>query len=116
MQFVSTERSGIPVRRRQRLPGRASPGERAAARRKGLNSLAPLARRFRRPWSGDVPSGESVNPGGWAMAAETPKAPEPELSIAPAGTGKPPARAPKLYECGQQAWTDARRGVVKATH
>src|SRR5207249_7504954 len=32
---------GIPVRRRQRLPGRASPGERAAAWRKGLNSLAP---------------------------------------------------------------------------
>src|SRR5207244_3461395 len=49
------------------------------------------SRRFRRPWSGDVPSGESVNPGGWAMADETPKAPEPELSIAPEGEAKPPA-------------------------
>src|SRR2546427_6350816 len=93
-----------------------SPGERAAAWRKGLNSLAPLARRFRRPWSGDVPSGESVNPGGWAMADETPKAPEPELSIVPEGEAKPPARPRNLYAFVKQAWKDPRSGVVKETH
>src|SRR5438876_1032207 len=74
------------------------------------------SRRFRRPWSGDVPSGESVNPGGWAMADETPKAPEPELSIAPEGEAKPPARPRNLYAFVKQAWKNPRSGVVKETH
>src|SRR3989475_3366291 len=93
-----------------------SPGERAAAWRKGLNSLAPLARRFRHPWSGVVPSGESVNPGGWEMADETPKAPEPELSIAPDAEAKRPARPRNLYAFVKQAWKSPRTGVVKETH
>src|SRR2546422_335056 len=50
------------------------------------------------------------------MADETPKAPEPELSIAPEGEAKPPARPRNLYAFVKQAWKDPRSGVVKETH
>ena len=50
------------------------------------------------------------------MAEETPKAPEPELSIAPEGEAKPPARPRNLYAFVKQAWKNPRSGVVKETH
>src|SRR2546425_596586 len=50
------------------------------------------------------------------MADETAKAPEPELSIAPEGEAKPPARPRNLYAYVKQAWKDPRSGVVKETH
>src|SRR5438445_11413245 len=84
--------------------------------RKGLNSLGSLAQRFQRPWSGDVPSGESENPVGRAMAEEPPKAPEPEISIAPEGEAKTPARPRNLYAFVKQARRDPRGGVVEQTH
>src|SRR5207245_3955881 len=80
-----------------------------------FNTARALARRFRRPWSGVVPSGESVNPGGWEMADETPKAPEPELSIAPDAEAKPPARPRNLYAFAKQACRSPGTGVVKET-
>src|SRR6059036_1531954 len=50
------------------------------------------------------------------MADETPKAPEPELSIAPDAEAKPPARPRNLYAFVKQAWKNPRTGVVKETH
>src|SRR5439155_22419448 len=50
------------------------------------------------------------------MADETAKAPEPELSIAPEGEAKPPARPRNLYAYVKQAWKDPRSGVVQETH
>src|SRR5438046_2246155 len=67
------------------------------ASRKTFNSPRALAQRFHEPWSGDVPPGESANPGGRAMAEETPKAPEPELKIGGGEEAKAPARPRNLY-------------------
>ena len=50
------------------------------------------------------------------MAEETPKAPEPELSIAAEGEAKAPARPRNLYAFVKQAWKNPRSGVVKETH
>jgi len=50
------------------------------------------------------------------MADETPKAPEPELSIAPDAEAKTPARPRNLYAFVKQAWKNPRTGVVKETH
>ncbi len=50
------------------------------------------------------------------MADETPKAPEPELSIAPDAEAKPPARPRNLYAFVKQAWKNPRTGVVKEMH
>src|SRR5438309_12121174 len=71
--------------------------------RKGLNSLGPLAQRFQRPWSGEVPSGESENPVGRPMAEEPPKPPEPEISMAPEGEAKTPSRRETLYASAKHA-------------
>src|SRR5207245_9300980 len=82
----------------------------------GAYTRAGVGAAHRRRWSGAVPSGESVNPGGWEMADETPKAPEPELSTAPDAEAKPPARPRNLYAFVKQAWKNPRTGVVKETH
>src|SRR5207249_10036762 len=50
------------------------------------------------------------------MAEEPPKAPEPEISIAPEGEAKTPARPRNLYAFVKQAWRDPRGGVVEQTH
>src|SRR5437899_10595409 len=50
------------------------------------------------------------------MAEETPKAPEPELSIAAEGEAKAPPRPRNLYAFVKQAWKNPRSGVVKETH
>jgi len=50
------------------------------------------------------------------MAEETPKAPEPELSIGAEGVAKTPSRPRNLYAFVKQAWKDPRGGVVEQTH
>jgi len=50
------------------------------------------------------------------MAEEPPKAPEPEISIAPAGEEKPLARPRNLYAFVKRAWRDPRGGVVEQAH
>src|SRR3990172_8341244 len=97
--------------------GRTAAAPRAAARGAGkrLNRTPSLERRFQRPWSGDVPSGESANPGGRSMAEE-PKAPEPEPSIAGEEETKPPARPRNLYGYVKKAWKNPHAGVVEETH
>src|SRR5881396_3087671 len=84
------------------------------ASRKTFNSPRALAQRFHEPWSGDVPPGESANPGGRAMAEETPKAPEPELTIGE--EAKAPARPRNLYGYVKKAWRDHRGGVDQETY
>src|SRR5207249_4267526 len=79
------------------LRARGPPGERGSRVRESsphaspLITLVPSPRAFN-PWSGVVPSGESANPGGRAMAEETPTAPEPELNIGGEAAAKVPAR------------------------
>src|SRR5574340_639270 len=46
----------------ERTSGQWEPASRAVD--KSFNTPPTLERRFQRPWSGDVPSGESENPGG----------------------------------------------------
>src|SRR2546427_12951040 len=83
--------------------------------RKGLNSLGSWSQRFQRPWSGDVPSGESENPRGRALAEEQPKTPERDISLAPQGEPQTPSRPRKLYAFVKQAWRDPRGGGVEHT-